>query len=56
MEFSRGLNMVDTDRFVKMYVNEYTMDMGVDGERAIRVLLEMGHEDGLLPEPQLLFV
>ncbi len=59
MEFSRGgLNMVDTDRFVKMYVNEYTMDMGgIDGERAIRVLLEMGHEDGLLPEPpQLLFV
>ncbi|ADN49687.1 menaquinone biosynthesis family protein [Vulcanisaeta distributa] len=56
MEFSRGLNMGDTDRFVRMYVNDYTMDMGVDGEKSIKVLLEMGHERGLLPEPQLLFI
>ncbi len=56
MEFSRGLNMSDTDRFVRMYVNDYTVDMGIDGEKAIRVLLEMGHERGLLPEVQLLFV
>jgi 1,4-dihydroxy-6-naphthoate synthase len=56
MKFSRGLNMSDTDRFVRMYVNDYTMDMGVDGEKAIRVLLEMGRERGLLPEVQLLFI
>ena len=56
MEFSRGLNMGDTDRFVRMYVNEYTMDMGVEGEKAIKALLEIGHERGLLPEPRLLFV
>ncbi|WP_054842709.1 MqnA/MqnD/SBP family protein [Vulcanisaeta distributa] len=56
MEFSRGLNISDTDKFVRMYVNEYTMDMGIDGEKSIQVLLEMGHERGLLPEPQLLFI
>ena len=56
MEFSRGLDMSDTDRFVRMYVNDYTMDMGIDGERAIRTLLEMGYERDLLPEAQLLFI
>ncbi len=31
--------MGDTDRFVRMYVNDYTMDMGVDGEKSIRYYL-----------------
>lgn len=56
MEFSRGLNTTDTDRFVKMYVNDYTLDMGTDGEKAIRVLLEMAHERGLVPEPKITFI
>lgn len=56
MEFSRGLNASDTDRFVRMYVNDYTLDMGTDGERAIRVLLEMAHERGLVPEPKVTFI
>lgn len=55
-EFSRGLSINDTDRFVRMYVNEYTVDMGADGEKSIRVLLEMGRERGLLPEHQLVFI
>ncbi|WP_291767585.1 menaquinone biosynthesis family protein [Caldivirga sp. UBA161] len=50
MKFSRGLNMSDTGRFVDMYVNNYTVDMGNEGEKAIRTLLQWGHEEGLLPE------
>ncbi len=50
MRFSRGLNMSDTGRFVDMYVNNYTIDIGNDGEKAIRVLLQWGHEKGLTPE------
>jgi Predicted periplasmic solute-binding protein len=50
MRFSRGLNMSDTGKFVDMYVNNYTMDMGSDGERAIKTLLQWAHDNGLTPE------
>lgn len=56
MEFSRGLNMSDTGRFVDMYVNNYTIDMGNDGERAIRTLLQWGHERGLIPEVNFMVI
>jgi 1,4-dihydroxy-6-naphthoate synthase len=32
-----------------MYVNERTLHYGEDGEKAIRKLLAMGHERGLIP-------
>jgi 1,4-dihydroxy-6-naphthoate synthase len=50
MRFSRGLNMSDTGRFIDMYVNNYTMDMGSSGERAIKTLLQWAHDNGLIPE------
>ncbi len=56
MEFSRGSDINDTDRFVRMYVNEYTLDMGVESERAIRTLLEWASERGLTPRVDLAFV
>ena len=43
--------------FVSMYVNERTLDYGPDGREAIRKLLEMGHERGIIPiAPQVDFV
>ncbi|MFP3283717.1 MAG: MqnA/MqnD/SBP family protein [Nitrososphaeria archaeon] len=55
-EFSRGLEMADVSRFVDMYVNDYTMDMGQRGEMALRELLRMAAEAGIVPESRLEFV
>ena len=38
------------EKFVKMYVNDVTVNMGNDGEKAIRKLFEMAREKDLLPE------
>lgn len=56
-EFSRGLTSADTDRFVGMYVNDYTIDYGPTGRHAVAALLQRAHAAGLLPAlPDLTFV
>ena len=49
--FSRGLPREKTDRFVGMYVNDWTLDYGEKGRRAVALLLERGHAAGVLPRP-----
>jgi len=49
--FSRGLDAVRTDRFVGMYVNDYTIDYGPKGRKAVVELLKRGHRAGLIPGP-----
>jgi 1,4-dihydroxy-6-naphthoate synthase len=49
--FSRGLDPVRTDRFIRMYVNDYTVDYGPTGRRAVAELLDRGHRAGLIPGP-----
>ena len=49
MQFARDLDTSLASRFVSMYVNERTLDYGPDGRDAIRKLLEMGHERGIIP-------
>jgi 1,4-dihydroxy-6-naphthoate synthase len=49
MQFARDLDSREANRFVSMYVNERTIDYGVDGRAAIVKLLEMGHERGIIP-------
>lgn len=49
--FSRGLDPARTDRFVGMYVNDFTVDYGERGRRAVRELLDRAHRAGLLPAP-----
>ena len=49
MQFARDLNTPDANQFVGMYVNERTIDYGEDGKEAIRRLLAMGHERGIIP-------
>jgi 1,4-dihydroxy-6-naphthoate synthase len=40
-----------------MYVNDRTLDYGPDGREAIRKLLELGHERGIIPiAPRVEFV
>ena len=57
MQFARDLDTSLASRFVSMYVNERTLDYGPDGREAIRKLLEMGHERGIIPTaPRVDFV
>jgi 5,8-dihydroxy-2-naphthoate synthase len=51
MQFARDLDAQMANRFVSMYVNERTLNYGEDGRAAIRKLLEMGHERGIIPHP-----
>jgi 1,4-dihydroxy-6-naphthoate synthase len=57
MQFARDLDARLANRFVSMYVNERTLDYGPDGREAIRKLLELGHERGIIPiAPRVEFV
>ena len=50
MQYARDLDTPSANRFVGMYVNDRTLDYGEDGKTAIRRLLEMGHERGVIPQ------
>lgn len=49
LQFSRGLDALTADRFVAMYVNEWTLDYGERGRKAVQLLLDRGFEKGILP-------
>jgi 1,4-dihydroxy-6-naphthoate synthase len=50
LAFGRGLDERLADRFVGMYVNEWTLDYGGRGREAVRRLLAEGAAAGLVPE------
>jgi 1,4-dihydroxy-6-naphthoate synthase len=50
MQFARDLDTSLANRFVGMYVNERTIDYGPDGREAIRKLLDLGYERGIIPQ------
>jgi 1,4-dihydroxy-6-naphthoate synthase len=49
MQFARGMDKRLVDQFVGMYVNDLTLDYGERGRAAVRRLLAMGRERGLIP-------
>ena len=49
MRFARGLPREKADRFVAMYVNDWTRSYGERGREAVRRLLARGHASGVLP-------
>jgi 1,4-dihydroxy-6-naphthoate synthase len=51
MKYGRGMAESLTDKFVGMYVNDYTIDYGERGREAVRLLLERGYEAGIIPRP-----
>ncbi|HVG18339.1 MAG TPA: MqnA/MqnD/SBP family protein [Blastocatellia bacterium] len=51
MKYGRGMEESLTDKFVGMYVNDYTIDYGERGREAVRLLLRRGHEAGVIPSP-----
>ncbi len=52
LRYARGIetDRDRADRFVGMYVNEWTRDYGDEGRAAVQLLLDRGHAAGLLPE------
>lgn len=50
MKYGRDLDLAKTDRFVGMYVNDWTVDFGVRGREAVRLLLRRGYEAGVIPK------
>lgn len=51
MPLARGLDTQLADQFIGMYVNDFTLDYGDIGRRAIREFLGQAHEAGLIPAP-----
>lgn len=51
MQYARDMNQSLADRFVGMYVNQWTLDYGDKGREAVRELLRRGHAAGLVPDP-----
>ena len=47
--YGRGLDRSKADRFVAMYVNDWTLDFGVRGRQAVATLLQRGFEAGVIP-------
>ena len=50
MQYSRGKPRALIEKFVKMYVNKITVNMGDVGEAAIKRIFEMAKERKLVPE------
>jgi len=49
MKYGRGLNDELNDKFVGMYVNDLTVDLGPRGESGFQKLLDEGYAKGLIP-------
>ncbi|HSJ65331.1 MAG TPA: MqnA/MqnD/SBP family protein [Gemmatimonadaceae bacterium] len=49
MRYARGLDRSKADTFVGMYVNDWTLDYGDVGRRAVRELLQRGADAGIIP-------
>jgi 1,4-dihydroxy-6-naphthoate synthase len=47
--YNRGISEEATDRFVGMYVNQWTVDYGPRGRQAVQLLLDRGHQAGVIP-------
>ena len=55
--YGRGLDTALADRFVAMYVNDWTRDFGERGRLAVRTFLERAADASLIPSvPELSFV
>jgi 1,4-dihydroxy-6-naphthoate synthase len=51
LQYGRDLDRSQADKFVGMYVNDWTIDFGDRGRKAVAALLERGYQEGLIPNP-----
>ena len=47
--YGRDLDESQTDKFVGMYVNDWTLDFGPRGREAVQLLLDRGYEAKIIP-------
>jgi len=50
LSYARDMGFELADKFIGMYVNQWTIDYGPRGREAISLLLKRGFEAGLIPE------
>ncbi|HEV3023273.1 MAG TPA: MqnA/MqnD/SBP family protein [Pirellulales bacterium] len=50
LRYGRDLDRRQADRFVGMYVNDWTLDFGPRGREAVTELLARGHAAGVIPQ------
>lgn len=51
LEYARDMDVTLADKFVGMYVNHWTQDYGDVGRKAVRTLLDHGHQANLIADP-----
>ena len=51
VRFGRGLPRDHVDRFIEMYVNQWTIDLGERGRDAVQLFLDRLQESGAWPDP-----
>jgi 1,4-dihydroxy-6-naphthoate synthase len=57
LEYARGMDRKKADKFVGMYVNGYTLELGKAAEDAVALLFKLGHDAGVIPvkvEPEFI--
>ncbi len=50
IQYGRDLDQAKADKFVGMYVNDWTLDFGPRGREAVRQLLARGYATGVIPQ------
>jgi len=50
IKYGRDLDRGKADKFVGMYVNDWTLDFGEKGREAVRLFLERGYQAGVIPK------
>ncbi|MCL5670945.1 MAG: ABC transporter substrate-binding protein [Acidobacteria bacterium] len=50
LQFARGLELPNAEHFVSMYVNDWTLDYGDRGRKAVQTLLDRGYQAGVIPQ------
>ncbi len=51
MKYAGGLDRDRLEKYVRRYVNDFSLDFGSRGRRAVQTLLNQAYEKDLLPEP-----
>ena len=51
LQFGRDLDRSQADKFVGMYVNDWTLDFGERGRKAVSLLLERAYQAKIIPHP-----
>ena len=54
MEWGRGMEEEVGEKFVLMYVNDYTVELGDDGKAALELMFDKAHSKGIIREKAVL--